>query len=340
MNTKAVFVMAVCALWLPGELLLFCTGIAIPLAVTAFVATVTGVWPGYLEQVWRWGWIYAKGSPVAHPFTTGLARTFDWMGFHIALAVGSIFTLLDSSHLAGSHQAGSHQAGSHQARSRDDRWKLGAWLALSFLAVCLGTRFAPHYFLQLLPAMVVAGSRGLVLAWNRYRRPAMVFVALALAVPFFRFGPRYVSLAYDNLLGKPTQWKDASMDLDAQQVARVILGSAKPRDTLFVWGYRPDIYVYTRLASDSRFWDSQPLTGVPADRHLHTTEAIYGGPAAQNRCELVRSRPTWIVDGLGLLNPLLMPQAFPELRGWLKQYRVVGRTKLSIIYRRSTEGGF
>jgi hypothetical protein len=104
---------------------------------------------------------------------------------------------------------------------------------------------------------------------------------------------------------------------------------------LFVWGYRPDIFVYTRMVSDSRFWDSQPLTGVAADRHLYATTPIYGGPAAQNRTELAHSHPDWIVDGLGLLNPRLAPERYPELRQWLAQYKLVGRTKLSLIYHRT-----
>ena len=41
-----------------------------------------------------------------------------------------------------------------------------------------------------------------------------------------------------------------------------------------------------------------------------------------------------MVDGLGLLNPRLAPAVYPEIREWLKQYRVVARTGLSVVYRR------
>ena len=49
---------------------------------------------------------------------------------------------------------------------------------------------------------------------------------------------------------------------------------ANAGDTLFVWGYRPEIYVYTGLPAATRFLDSQPLTGVPADRHLTQSEPV------------------------------------------------------------------
>jgi hypothetical protein len=124
------------------------------------------------------------------------------------------------------------------------------------------------------------------------------------------------------------------MDLDSQHAAAKIRSSARPGDTLFAWGYRPDLYVYTRMSSDSRFSDSQPLTGVPADRHLSATNAIYSGPAIANRRELTRSRPTFIVDGLSRFNPKLSPGVFPELRRWMASYTLVDQTKLSVIYHR------
>jgi hypothetical protein len=216
----------------------------------------------------------------------------------------------------------------------DLRWKLGTWIVLSFVGVALGARFAPHYFLQLLPPAVLLASFGVARLLEGGRRILVVAFAVALLVPLIRFGPRYVTLAFEQMRGVRPNWSDVVMDLDSQDVARQLNASAKHGDSLFVWGYRPDIVVYTRMVSDSRFWDSQPLTGVAADRHLYATTAIYGGPAARNRVELTHSSPTWVVDGLGLLNPRLAPTRYPELRDWLAHYKLVGRTKLSLIYRR------
>jgi hypothetical protein len=88
------------------------------------------------------------------------------------------------------------------------------------------------------------------------------------------------------------------------------------------------------MVPDGLFGDSQPLTGVPADRHLRANTPIYSAPAAANRKQLAASRPTFIVDGLGLLNPNLAPSVYPELRPWLADYQLVGHTNLSLIYRR------
>lgn len=313
-NAKAVFVLATCALWLLPQLALLMAGFAIPAIGAGVCAIGSGAWSGYVEQVWRWGFVYAAKSPVVHPWVNGAMRTLDWLGFHAAVMVGAGFGWL--------------------RLARSERFQLGVWCALSFVAVSLGSRFAPHYFLQLLPAMVVLASRGMVTAWREYRVVAKGVTALLLLVPFIRFGPRYVSLIYDNVMDREPHWLDVGMDLDSQDVARQVRAMASPGDTLFVWGYRPDIYVYTRMIAPGLFWDSQPLTGVPADRHLSATTSILGGAAAANRQALVRTHPTWIVDGLGLLNPKLAPAAYPDLRDWLSAYRVVRRSKLSLIYKR------
>jgi hypothetical protein len=101
-----------------------------------------------------------------------------------------------------------------------------------------------------------------------------------------------------------------------------------------VWGYRPDIYVFSGLPAGSRFLDSQPLTGVLADRHLTEARSTFPQLARRNRQELTGTAPTYIVDGLGPLNPALAVTNYEDLREWLEPYRVLARTPMSVIYRR------
>jgi len=313
-NTKALFVLAVCGIWAMSDLLPLALGFCLPVAVGLTVGLGTGALNAYWEQVWRWGFLYAKGSPVLDPLANGALRTGNWLGFHFALVVAAIYGM--------------------RWLDRNFAWKLGTWTVLSYAAVALGFRFAPHYFLQLLPPLTVLASFGVAHAIRGKRKWVLILVGASLLVPVLRFGPRYAVLAFDDLEGRAPQWSDVAMDLDSQAVARFVRASGMPGESLFVWGYRPDIYVFTRLYSDSRYWDSQPLTGVPADRHLHATGAIYSRSAVANRAELTRSHPAWIVDGLGLLNPKLELTEYPELRSWMVGYQQVGRTNLSVIYHR------
>ena len=120
-----------------------------------------------------------------------------------------------------------------------------------------------------------------------------------------RFAPRYVTLASDLIAGRPHEWSDLALDQDSRAAADIVKKREHPGDTLFVWGYRPGVFVYTRMPVASRFWDSQPLTGVPADRHLRDISAVLPEQAAQNRVDFARTRPTFVVDSLSLANPRL-----------------------------------
>ncbi len=168
-------------------------------------------------------------------------------------------------------------------------------------------------------------ARGYVLLGRK-----RVLVWVLLLIPLVRFGPRYVTLAGDLLHHRQTHWSDLALEQDSRAAARQI----DPHGTLLVWGYRPDIFAYTRMAAGTRFLDSQPLTGVLADRHLTSSDATAPEWAVENRRALIQTKPTWIVDGLGPLNPQLAITNYPDLRDWLANYETTARTQFTVIYKR------
>ena len=159
------------------------------------------------------------------------------------------------------------------------------WL-LSLAGVAAGLRFFPRYYFLLLPPVVLLAARGFAL-WRR----AGGYVAVLLLIPLARFAPSYLAaLRRPRLAG----YRDGPRQPRGRGVRA---GQRKPGDTLFVWGYRPEIYVYTGMPAATRFLDSQPLTGVPADRHLTQSEPVETVQAARRREELARSRPQFMLDG-------------------------------------------
>ena len=235
---------------------------------------------------------------------TDSSRTLNWAGFHVGLIVAAVCAA---------------------AKTRP-QWKWILWIVFSLAGVALGARFFPRYFFQLLPAMVLLAARGFVLWQPRWR-----WAVLALfLIPLIRFGPRYPILA----LGREPNWPDLAMDRDSHAAGDEIRRVARPHDTLYVWGYRPDIFVYTNLRAASRYLDSQALTGVPADRHLTQSVPVVLGTTADARRELARSSPDFVADGLSLFNPRLAMNRYPELRPWLANYVEFARTRDTILYRR------
>ena len=315
-HTKGLFVLAMCLLLAGRAFLPLLAGFLLPTGAMLAVLAAAGALNGYIQQVWQWGLAYSQVSPLENPLWNAARRAADWLGFHAALVIGALWMWW---------------------RERLGRqWWIAAWCAMSFVSIALGTQFAPRYFLQLLAPLVLAASRGLSLLLDRAgvrRRVAWAVVVVTLMIPLNRFGPRYALLARDLFSGRAHQWRDVVLDQDDQALAARINESKRNGDTLFVWGYRPGIFVYTRLAPGSKFWDSQPLTGVPADRHLFDSRPILPEWAARNRALLTASHPAFIVDGLSALNPRLALRNYPELRSWLRDYSIVARTNLSVVYR-------
>ena len=52
-------------------------------------------------------------------------------------------------------------------------------------------------------------------------------------------------------------WRDIGMDNDSRSAAAFLRQRAHSGDTLFIWGYRPEIYVYSRLPA-ATVWLDRP----------------------------------------------------------------------------------
>ena len=298
-NAKAVFVLAGCAVFLLSipQLLMLMAGFASVNAVALACLWGMGALPSYIDQVWRWPAQYAGSPVVADPVRNGIVRSANWLGFHTALLLGAAVCVW-----------------------RERRWQYLVWLALAYAGVALGMRFFPRYFFLLLPPLALLAARAIVTMRSRALAACMI---LALIVPAVRFGPRYFALQ---------NWSDLALDRDARHAAEVISSLAPPQATLYVWGYRPEIFIYTGMKAANRYLDCQAMTGVPADRHLTQSTVVLTTGTHEARMELAASTPTIIADGLSLFNPALSMSNYSELRPWLAGYREAARTAGTIIY--------
>ena len=348
-NTKALFVLASCAVFLvPGlDWLRLVTGFAAVTTVQFGLLAEQGALAAYWDQVWRWGAMYARDSFVEHPLAYGLKQTLNWCGFQASAIAGVLAYFHDywprayRAATAGSGEPRWNRQQRPHARLTvpsgrgsvgasitlilgNERTQFTLWILLSLIPITLGLRFFPRYYFQLLPVVCLLGARGFTLS----KRPIRyLMVALAL-IPVIRFGPRYTTLAMDLRAHRPHTWSDLALAQDSDRVARILQN--EPKGTLFIWGYRPDIYALSRLPAATPFLDSQPLSGVLADRHL--TNAHVSAPEWKARFAgtSAAAQPDYIVDGLGRLNPQI---AIPT--PWLgESYEVLADTGRSLVYRR------
>ncbi|MEQ1887213.1 MAG: hypothetical protein ABL967_19275 [Bryobacteraceae bacterium] len=323
-NVKGLFVAASCAVFGLASLPWLVAGLLVPVLAVLGGLTTGGALSGYWQQVWQWGFLYAKSPDT---LGNGLIRALNWSGFHAALLIGACVFLF----CRPAHHSEDNQKGDGRSQTR---WPFAAWLALSLAGAAVGWRFLPRYFDGVLPPLVILAARGMAMIARDRRLWLGAAAGISLLIPAARFGPRYAMLASDALSGAPSTWQDTLMDRDSQSAAAIIQSKAGAADTIFIWGYRPNIVAYTRMPVASRLWDSQPVTGVPADRHLSNSTPVAAALAAANRAELMRSSPTFIADGLSFFNPKLDIRQFDDLKNWFANYCEVGKTQMTILYRR------
>ena len=123
----------------------------------------------------------------------------------------------------------------------------------------------------------------------------------------------------------PSSGSNAVTNDESRAAASALKQLIHAGDTLYVWGYRPNIVVYSGLPIASQLWDSQPVTMVPADRHLGNDQPLNPDWARQHQDQLAQTRPSFIIDGLSAYNPKLDIHTFPRLQPWLMQYCPAGK---------------
>lgn len=304
LNTKALLFLPAAALLAPPRRwpALF-AGFVLPNAAFAGIAHLQGTLQPYWRQVWEWGAAYSRDTFIISPVAEGLRRTASWAGFHAALFVLALFGLRETDH--------------------PRRWF--AVLLISIAGAWLGLRFFPRYFFHALPPLLLLAAAG----WRARSLKLTALTLVLLLIPAIRFGPRYAQLWLD----PEREWSDAALARDSREAAGKIRALAQPGDNLLVWGYRPDILALSRLPAATRFLDSQPLTGVLADRHLTSGHITFPELSRRHREELLRGpRPSLIADGLGPLNPSLAIFHPYQLSPWAAQYRPCAQTASTRIY--------
>jgi hypothetical protein len=187
------------------------------------------------------GYLALRGSAGA-TVVRGLAMTGAFLGINLALFL-----------LAG-----------EAARRRATDIDLWLWLGSAAFGVLAGLRFFGHYYLQLLPPLVLLAAAALPAVGPLVRRAATGFMALSAAVmcavAFLPANERGL-LPYGAI---------------AAEVRRI----TTPDDTVLVWGEFPEIYWASDREPATRFIHTGFLTGNSGGRDPGTGEADDGLPGA------------------------------------------------------------
>lgn len=222
-------------------------GVAVPLVVAMGFFAGQGALPELIEWNLLGNLRYLTiGPPLGAAFENGIL--YGWP--RLALFVLATLPLWVAAALSW--------------RRFGDRWAgrvTATWLVFSFAAVLQGGRLYGHYFIQLLPPLCVLGAGPLadLLALRSPDRRTRILRAIAVAglvLPATGFAVAgHLRLAREEL--------DAVRP-PLGEVTRAVLDRSCPGETVFVWGYWPQLYYRLYLEDRrpaSRFVFPQSLAG-------------------------------------------------------------------------------
>lgn len=246
----------------PRDLTLFILAFGIPPAIlwtatTAyFYATARG--PEFIDAVFLFNLGYSGGgdgllarmadffSPKGHPFVFDSAISLWCIG-----AIGTLTAII----VAVRTRAMSASI-------------IPALAAGSFLAVCLPSRFWPHYYYLLIPTMVLAAAWLVVqpafvraISYSQRRAAPRILAAIAVAVVAAGQWKHYVAASDLDVTIERYNTRDFWGRAQGRNVAAV----TDPGDRIFVYGNDASIYYYANRKCASRF---TMLTGLATGQHL------------------------------------------------------------------------
>ena len=284
-------------------------GFGIPIALVAAILTKP---KGFLFWVVTGSGDYASFDGALLMMT---GRALGNAAILAAAAFGLVLPLVQR--LRARHKAsrvGRPLPGSGVSYGSDaDLW---VWLAFAVVAVCTGFHFFGHYYLQLMPPLVLLGVGAVSTSALRWR-PVLVYTAVASSV--------FWCLA----LAWPGQRLDRST-----KVATAVAEQTSPKDTMLVWGMHPEMYWLADRRPATRYLTAGFLTnysGGKGDQRVGEDFSVEDAWKTFDR-ELSRGLPEIVVDdsGKAAYSPLRIPRIEQLLD---THYRMVGLTGDTVIYR-------
>ncbi len=304
-------------------------GLAAVVAGVIAVYVLTGEFDALRFWAWTFPLTYAGALDPGSVLLNAVLRTLAW---------GAPNTVLLAAAWLGWARAGAGGRGALPPAdqvSRTRRIVLIVWLAAAALGVAAGGRFFGHYYLQLLPPLVVLAGAGLAHLGRTVLGPRLTVGALALPLAAF-----WIASAADAVF-RPEVTRDTAV---YRHLAAELRSRGTPGDTLFVWGNSSQLYVFARMPMGTRFpfcnYQTGKMWGTPADREnaIGTEAHIVGASWPLLLEDIERRAPTWIVDAAeaGLDRWRGHPIArYPPLASLVAcRYDAVTRVDGATIYRR------
>ena len=219
------------------------------------------------------------------------------------------------------------------------------WLMATLIPVSVGGRFYGHYFLQLMPPLVILASAGLAAGLQSLMlkgKAALLTAALALLFVMVPMGLRFYYPEMIRLRGEET----FEVHQRVGEALKEMAGKEGNPTHLFVWGFATPIYTFSGLSPSSRFLWTDVLSGRTAGPPPSPAEVDEMVGKGSRRAwaafweDMAKRPPTYFVDTspASIHDYEFFPiSRYPMLKGWLDaNYERCGEVDKVVIYCRIT----
>lgn len=124
------------------------------------------------------------------------------------------------------------------------------WSFFSLIGVYIGGRFYPHYFVQIVPGFSMLSTFGIIYLYKNIKKLRLLLI---LVTVFMITQPIHIDFKKNPL----DTFAETKVDDEAFKTGMYIKKNSLPKDYIYVWGYVPEIYVYSERFAPTRhykFW--------------------------------------------------------------------------------------
>ncbi len=298
--------------------LLFVVGWLLTVGGGAAYLIAIGAWDALIESVRVTTGYTALGfSPdeFIRGFSIGIGSRLLYWGVLFALAA---FALIP-------RRASTENLGESQPRIG---WIIGCWLIAGTVILLIQAKGYDYHWLPMLPPLAMYGAATVERLIARVRMtgsPAAglargITAALFLAIPVIGIGSRtaaYLTGAEDQTAYFARFQAGEFVADETLRVTEFLQARVLPGDSLFIWGFRPEVYYTSRLNPAVRFIFQYPLTAswYPPEWREETVEILW---AALPPYVLVLQADylDWVTGRTDTDSNMLL-QEYEELNDWL-----------------------
>ncbi|GAA4867744.1 glycosyltransferase family 39 protein [Kitasatospora terrestris] len=291
--------------WVPA-LAKIGSGFALPIALVAVILTKP---KGFLFWVVTGSGDYAS---LGSNWLQMLGRALGNSAILLAAGLGFLFPL--------AHRLWLRRRGRplpERGRSFGSSLDLWVWLCSSVVAVSIGFHFFGHYYLQLMPPLVLLGVGAVATSAVRWK-PVLVYTTAACTV----------------FWGLAVLWPGQKLS-QTTEVATAVAAQTTPKDTVLVWGMHPELYWLADRRPATRYLTAGFLTNYSGGKDGQKVGEEYSVSEAWQTFDeelAAKGLPEVVVDDSGTApyQPVLIPRIETLLD---THYEVVGVTGDTVIYR-------